>query len=190
MNLKELARKAVSTLFLSMLCLVAFAQGHQVSGIVKDATGESLIGANVLVKGTTNGAITDFEGKFSLSDVKSSDILVFSYIGCVTQEIKVGNQTQFDVTLNDDSQALEEVVVIGYGTVKRKDLTGSVTSVGADKLAAVPVASATEALTGKMAGVQITTTEGSPDAEMRIRVRGGGSITGDNREVLQRTICF
>ena len=180
MNLKELARKAVSTLFLSMLCLVAFAQGHQVSGIVKDATGESLIGANVLVKGTTNGAITDFEGKFSLSDVKSSDILVFSYIGCVTQEIKVGNQTQFDVTLNDDSQALEEVVVIGYGTVKRKDLTGSVTSVGADKLAAVPVASATEALTGKMAGVQITTTEGSPDAEMRIRVRGGGSITGDN----------
>ncbi|WP_288326085.1 TonB-dependent receptor [uncultured Phocaeicola sp.] len=163
-----------------MLCLVAFAQGHQVSGIVKDATGESLIGANVLVKGTTNGAITDFEGKFSLSDVKSSDILVFSYIGCVTQEIKVGNQTQFDVTLNDDSQALEEVVVIGYGTVKRKDLTGSVTSVGADKLAAVPVASATEALTGKMAGVQITTTEGSPDAEMRIRVRGGGSITGDN----------
>ena len=180
MNLKELARKAVSTLFLSMLCLVAFAQGHQVSGIVKDATGESLIGANVLVKGTTNGAITDFEGKFSLSDAKSSDILVFSYIGCVTQEIKVGNQTQFDVTLNDDSQALEEVVVIGYGTVKRKDLTGSVTSVGADKLAAVPVASATEALTGKMAGVQITTTEGSPDAEMRIRVRGGGSITGDN----------
>ena len=180
MNLKELARKAVSTLFLSMLCLVAFAQGHQVSGIVKDATGESLIGANVLVKGTTNGAITDFEGKFSLSDVKSSDILVFSYIGCVTQEIKVGNQTQFDVTLNDDSQALEEVVVIGYGTVKRKDLTGSVTSVGADKLAAVPVASATEALTGKMAGVQITTTEGSPDAEMKIRVRGGGSITGDN----------
>ncbi|WP_289630190.1 TonB-dependent receptor [uncultured Phocaeicola sp.] len=163
-----------------MLCLVAFAQGHQVSGIVKDATGESLIGANVLVKGTTNGAITDFEGKFSLSDVKSSDILVFSYIGCVTQEIKVGNQTQFDVTLNDDSQALEEVVVIGYGTVKRKDLTGSVTSVGADKLAAVPVASATEALTGKMAGVQITTTEGSPDAEMKIRVRGGGSITGDN----------
>lgn len=180
MNLKELARKAVSTLFLSMLCLVAVAQGHQVSGIVKDATGESLIGANVLVKGTTNGAITDFEGKFSLSDVKSSDILVFSYIGCVTQEIKVGNQTQFDVTLNDDSQALEEVVVIGYGTVKRKDLTGSVTSVGADKLAAVPVASATEALTGKMAGVQITTTEGSPDAEMKIRVRGGGSITGDN----------
>lgn len=180
MNLKELARKAVSTLFLSMLCLVAFAQGHQVNGIVKDATGESLIGANVLVKGTTNGAITDFEGKFSLSDVKSSDILVFSYIGCVTQEIKVGNQTQFDVTLNDDSQALEEVVVIGYGTVKRKDLTGSVTSVGADKLAAVPVASATEALTGKMAGVQITTTEGSPDAEMKIRVRGGGSITGDN----------
>lgn len=180
MNLKELARKAISTLFLSMLCLVTFAQGDQVSGVVKDATGEALIGANVLVKGTTNGTITDFDGKFSLSDVKSDDILVFSYIGCISQEIKVGNQKKFDVTLKDDSQALEEVVVIGYGTVKRKDLTGSVISVGADKLAAVPVASATEALTGKMAGVQITTTEGSPDAEMKIRVRGGGSITGDN----------
>lgn len=180
MNLRNLAKKALSTFFLSMLCLVAFAQGHQVSGIVKDAAGEPMIGANVLVKGTTNGTITDFDGNFSLSDVKTSDILVFSYIGCITQEIKVGNQTKFDVTLKDDSQALEEVVVIGYGTVKRKDLTGSVTSVGADKLAAVPVASATEALTGKMAGVQITTTEGSPDAEMKIRVRGGGSITGDN----------
>ena len=81
MNLRNLAKKALSTLLLSMLCLVAFAQGHQVNGIVKDATGEPMIGANVLVKGTTNGAITDFDGNFSLSNVKSSDILVFSYIG-------------------------------------------------------------------------------------------------------------
>lgn len=106
MNQKELAKKVVSVLFLSMLCLVAFAQGRQVSGIVKDATGEPMIGANVLVKGTTNGTITDFDGNFSLTNVKSSDILVFSYIGCISQEIKVNNQTKFDVTLKDDSQAL------------------------------------------------------------------------------------
>ena len=80
----------------------------------------------------------------------------------------------------DDAQALEEVVVIGYGTAKKKDLTGSVATVNSEALTVVPVASATEALTGKMAGVQITTTEGSPDAEMKIRVRGGGSITGAN----------
>ena len=97
-----------------------------------------------------------------------------------TQEASVKGKTQIDIVMEDDAQALEEVVVIGYGAVKRKDLTGSVATVSSDVLAAVPVASATEALTGKMAGVQITTTEGSPDAEMKIRVRGGGSITGDN----------
>ena len=163
-----------------MLCLTIFAQGHQVSGIVKDATGEPMIGANVMVKGTTNGTITDFDGNFTLSGVKASDVLVFSYIGCITQEIKVGNQTKFDVTLKDDAQALEEVVVIGYGTTKKKDLTGSVASVGGETLAKVPVTSAAEALTGRLPGVQITTTDGSPDAEMIIRVRGGGSVTGDN----------
>ena len=165
---------------MSMLCLTIFAQGHQVSGIVKDATGEPMIGANVMVKGTTNGTITDFDGNFTLSGVKASDVLVFSYIGCITQEIKVGNQTKFDVTLKDDAQALEEVVVIGYGTTKKKDLTGSVASVGGETLAKVPVTSAAEALTGRLPGVQITTTDGSPDAEMIIRVRGGGSVTGDN----------
>ena len=112
--------------------------------------------------------------------MKAGDVLVFSYIGCVTQEIKVGNQKKFDVTLKDDAQALEEVVVIGYGTTKKKDLTGSVASVGGETLAKVPVTSAAEALTGRLPGVQITTTDGSPDAEMIIRVRGGGSVTGDN----------
>lgn len=97
-----------------------------------------------------------------------------------TQEVSVKGQKTINVVLADDAQALEEVVVIGYGSVKRKDLTGSVATVNSDVLAAVPVASATEALTGKMAGVQITTTEGSPDAEMKIRVRGGGSISQSN----------
>lgn len=180
MNLNELIKKATVTLLMSALCLIAFAQGHQVSGTVLDGTGEPLIGVNVLIKGTTNGTVTDLDGNFIVFNVKQSDILVVSYVGFIPQEIKVGNQTKFNVTLKDDSKALDEVVVIGYGTAKRKDITGSVASVNSETLAAVPVASATEALQGKMAGVQITTTEGSPDAEMKIRVRGGGSITGDN----------
>lgn len=139
-----------------------------------------MIGVNVLVKGTTNGSITDLDGMYSISGVKNSDVLVVTYIGFVTQEVKVGNLKTIDIVLKEDSKTLEEVVVIGYGSVKKKDLTGSVATVNSESLAAVPVASATEALTGKMAGVQITTTEGSPDADMKIRVRGGGSITGDN----------
>lgn len=184
MNLKRMTKRVCLSFLMSMLCLTIFAQSHQVSGVVKDATGEPMIGANVMVKGTTNGTITDFDGNFTLSDVKASDVLVFSYIGCITQEIKVGKQTKFDVTLKDDAQALEEVVVIGYGTAKKKDLTGAVSTVKGADIARVPVTNAAEALTGKLAGVQITTADGSPDAEMLIRVRGGGSITGDNSPLL------
>ena len=134
MNLKELARKAVSTLFLSMLCLVAFAQ--TATGLVKDKTGEPMIGVNVLVKGTTNGTITDFDGKFSIPDVPSNATLVVSYIGYLTKEVKTGKDLV--IVLEEDNKTLDEVVVIGYGTVKRRDLTGSVASVTGEKLAANP----------------------------------------------------
>ena len=128
---------------------------------------------------TSNGTITNLNGDFSLK-VPANATLIVSYIGMKTQEIAIKGKNKIDVTLSDDTKALDEVVVIGYGTAKRKDITGSVATVSSEVLSAVPVASATEALQGKMAGVQITTTEGSPDAEMKIRVRGGGSITGDN----------
>ncbi len=155
------------------------AQTVTITGNVTDTTGEPIIGASVLEKGTTNGVITDFDGNFELR-VSGSAPLVISYVGMKSQEINIAGKTNIIVVLEDAAQALEEVVVIGYGTAKRKDITGSVASVSADAIAAVPVASAMEAITGKMAGVQISTTEGSPDAEMTIRVRGGGSITGDN----------
>ena len=175
--------KNMRAFLLSLLAVISLsvsAQNVTVKGTVTDKTGETVIGASVVQKGnTSNGTITDIDGNFSLS-VPSNATLVISYVGMTTQEIAVKGQKTINVVLADDAQALEEVVVIGYGTVKRKDLTGSVATVSSDVLAAVPVASATEALTGKMAGVQITTTEGSPDAEMKIRVRGGGSITGDN----------
>ena len=165
---------------LSFVCLFALAQGKQVSGIVKDTSGEPVIGANVIVKGTTNGTITGIDGDFTLSNVKKSDVIVFTFIGYKTEEVKYTGQSSVNVTLKDDTELLDEVVVIGYGTVNKRDLTGSVASVKAEDIAAVPVSSAVEALTGKLAGVNITTTEGSPDAEMKIRVRGGGSLSQDN----------
>ncbi|HIZ92591.1 MAG TPA: TonB-dependent receptor [Candidatus Bacteroides merdavium] len=179
-NKMKTMRTALLTLLVALISLSVSAQNVTVKGTVKDKTGETVIGASVVEKGnTSNGTITDIDGNYTIS-VPANATIVFSYVGMTTQEASVKGKTQIDIVMEDDAQALEEVVVIGYGAVKRKDLTGSVATVSSDVLAAVPVASATEALTGKMAGVQITTTEGSPDAEMKIRVRGGGSITGDN----------
>ena len=180
MNLKDLTKKALATVVLSLLSLVALAQTQTVTGVVTDDFGEPMIGVNVSVKGTTNGSITDFDGNYSLQNVKATDVLVFSYIGYTSKEVTVGNQSKIDMQMLEDQTALEEVVVVGYGTMKKKDLTGSVTTVGSDKLTEVPVANAAEALQGKMAGVQITAGEGSPDASVSIRVRGGGSITQSN----------
>ncbi|MDR0658179.1 MAG: TonB-dependent receptor [Mediterranea sp.] len=153
------------------------AQTITVTGNVKDNTGEPVIGASVVQKGTTgNGSITDLDGNYRLS-VPSNATIIISYIGMKTQEIAVNGKSRIDVTLTDDAYALDEVVAIGYATMRRGDLTGAISSVSAKDIAAVPVASVSQALTGKMAGVQVTTTDGSPDAEIKIRVRGGGSIT-------------
>ena len=173
-------RTALLFLLVAMISLSVSAQNVTVKGTVKDKTGETVIGASVVQKGNTgNGTITDIDGNFTLS-VPANSTLVISYVGMKTQEIALKGQTKINVVLDDDSQALDEVVVIGYGTVQKKDLTGSVASVSAKQLSAVPVSNASEALQGKMAGVQITQTEGSPDADIRIRVRGGGSLSQDN----------
>ncbi len=167
-------------LVLSMTCLMAAAQGGSVQGIVTEKSGEPMIGVNVVVKGTTNGTITGIDGDYALSGVKKGDIISFSYIGYKPLEVKYEGKSPLNAVMEEDSETLEEVVVIGYGTVSKRDLTGSVASVSADDIAAVPVSSATEALTGKLPGVNITTTEGSPDADVKIRVRGGGSLSQDN----------
>jgi len=156
------------------------AQVRTVTGVVKDATGETIIAASVIVKGTSIGTVTNIDGAYRLEVPTSAKTLVFSYVGMQTQEVAITGNV-INVTMKDDAQMLDEVVAIGYGTVKRRDITGSVASVSADALAAIPVTSAMEAISGKLAGVQVTTTEGSPDAEVKIRVRGGGSITGDNK---------
>ena len=180
MNRLLLLRRVYSTFLLSMFCVLAFAQGKQITGVIKDGTGEPMIGVNVLVKGTTNGTITDFDGKFAISDVKNSDVLTITYVGYVQQSIPVGNQTSFNIILKEDTETLGEVVVIGYGTVKKRDLTGSVASVSNETLTANPVSDVSQALQGKLAGVSVTSQDGRPGAEVSIRVRGGGSITQSN----------
>lgn len=157
----------------------ALAQTRDVSGTVRSDDGTTLPGASVLEKGTNNGTVTDSDGKFSMS-VSGEATLVISFIGMKPMEVPVGSQTTFDVTLETDITQLDDVVVIGYGTQKKSDLTGSIVSVVGDDLKKIPVSTVAESLTGRMAGVQVTATEGSPDAEIRIRVRGGGSITQDN----------
>ena len=149
MNLKRLAKRALATLSLSMLCLIAFAQGHQISGTVIDGTGEPIIGANVLEVGTTNGVITDIDGNFKLSVQPNAKIQV-SFIGYITQTVTVGSQKNIKVTLKEDAQALDEVVVVGYGTMKKTDVTGSLASVSADKLAARGALRVEDALQGSL----------------------------------------
>lgn len=154
-------------------------QNRRISGVVKDASGESIIGANVNVKGTTVGSITDIDGKFSF-DAPEKGTLVVSFIGYTTLNIELKGKTQFDIILKEDALMLDEVVAIGYATVKRKDLTGSVASVKSEDLLKVPTSDITQALAGRMAGVQIMQSEGAPGSSVSIRVRGGISITQSN----------
>lgn len=179
-NLKATKRRFLVNLLLLIFCSAGvFAQERTITGVVKDTHGEPIIGANVMVKGTGIGDATDIDGNYRLTAPASATALQVSYIGMRDIEVPItGNVV--NITMEEDVASLDEVVVIGYGTQRRRDLTGSVSSVSSEAIAAVPVASVTEAMTGKMAGVQITTTEGSPDAEMKIRVRGGGSITQSN----------
>ena len=156
------------------------AQVKSVTGVVKDALGETIIGASVIVKGTKAATITNVDGAYNLNVPSEGKVLVISYIGMESQEVPIKGNV-INVSLQNVDKSLDEVVVIGYGTAKRKDITGSISSVKAEELASIPVSSVAEAISGKLAGVQVTTTEGSPDADIKIRVRGGGSITGDNK---------
>ena len=175
--------KSMRSVLLLAVCLVAgVLQAQNVKINVKDAMGEAVIGASVIEQGTRNGGVTDFDGNFTLKSTGKP--VVISYIGMKTQTINVKGKSSVNVVLEDDNTTLNDVVVIGYGAVRKKDLTGSVATVTGQDLVKVPVSNVSEALTGKMAGVNITTTDGSPDAEVLIRVRGGGSITGDNSPLI------
>lgn len=190
MDLKSLTRRAALTILSSMLCLVAFAQNHQVTGTIRDAAGEPMIGVNVLEKGTTNGTITDFDGNYSLS-VDGNGVLVFSYIGFQSQEIAVANKTKIDVTMAEDTETLEEVVVVGYGVMKKNDLTGSVGSVSTEKLVSKGAPTVMESLQGSVPGVNITQSSGRTGGDFNIEIRGRSSTNSSTTPlyVVDGIIC-
>ena len=170
-------------LLLAFMLFVGNITAQTIKGTVTDSSGEPVIGATVMETGTQNGVVTDIDGNFTLQNVKGKTLTI-SYIGMKTQTVTLDGKTNYAFVLEDEASTLNDVVVIGYGTARKKDLTGSVATVKGQDLVKVPVANVTEALSGKMAGVNITTTDGSPDAEILIRVRGGGSITGDNSPLI------
>ncbi|RJE70455.1 TonB-dependent receptor [Reichenbachiella sp. MSK19-1] len=169
------------------MCLLSFWASAQttVTGVVTSSEdGESVPGATVLVKGTTNGTITDLDGKYSLS-VPESATLVVSFVGFEQQEVAVGSRSVVDVSLNTDYQQLEEVVVVGYGTVKKSDNTGSLSSVKSEELNAFPTLNAVQGLQGRAAGVQIQSTNGGqPGAAMSMKIRGGSSVNASSQPLV------
>ena len=174
--------QTILTLMLGLFLSVgAYAQNITVKGHVKDALG-GVIGANVVEKGnSTNGTITDLDGNFTLT-VPQGATLVVSFIGYKTQEVAAAPSVI--ITLQDDAELLGEVVVIGYGTAKKNDLTGSVTAISADKMVKGAVTSATDMLVGKAAGVSVITDGGAPGAGATIRVRGGSSMSASNNPLI------
>lgn len=151
---------------------------RQIKGKVVDAAGETVIGANVLEKGTTNGVITDIDGNFVLN-VSSGATLEISYIGYVTQTIKVTNQTSLHIVLKEDSETLDEVVVVGYGTMKKSDLSGASVSVGEDAIKGSVITNLDQSLQGRAAGVSAVSTSGTPGSSSSIRVRGQATINSN-----------
>ena len=178
----KLDLKFTHTLFLIIACAY-FSNAQTVTtikGNIVDSNGEALIGATVLEKGTTNGTQADFDGNFSLERVKSDGTLIVSYVGFKTVEISIDGQSYISIALEIDSDELEEVVLIGYGSQKKSDLTGAVGSVKSGQMMERPVATINQALMGKVSGVQINTASGRPGGRTKVRIRGISSINTGN----------
>lgn len=182
----EIRRNVVSRFLLlwvvgMLLSVQVFAQGLTVKGVVKDNTGMGVIGANILVKGTTNGTITDFDGNFTL-EAKKGDVIVISFIGYKTQELPAA--ATMNVTLQDDTEVLEDVVVIGYGSVKKEDLSGSVVAIKAEEMNKGAVTSPQELMMGKVPGLSVAQGDGGPGSGSTIRIRGGASLNASNNPLI------
>ena len=175
-------RKVLTCLAVSLAAMDMSAQSTTIHGKVVDNEGLEVIGATISLKGEKGvGTVTDLDGNFTLKTKDAAkDILVISYIGMKTQEVRVKGKTQIDVRMETDAINMEDVVVIGYATVQRKDLTGSVSSIKSDELLKVPAGDISQALTGRIAGLQVTSADGAPGAGISIRVRGGISISQSN----------
>jgi TonB-linked SusC/RagA family outer membrane protein len=169
--------KKILTLFLVMLTLLVYSQEKNITGNVTDMAGTPLLGVTVLIKGSRKGTTTDFDGNYTIR-AKPKDVLVFSYLGSETKEVTVGAKSTLNVSLSDTSMALEEVVVIGYGSVKKSDLTGSVSSIKAAEITKAGMVGIDQALAGKAAGILVTQNSGEPGAGASIRIRGVSSLNG------------
>lgn len=178
MEFKVLKRRSSVLLGTMMISSVTFAQ-KVVTGHVVDEKGDDVVGATVRVKGTTNGAATNINGGFSLSNVLDTDVLEISYVGYDPQKVSVGKKNRFEITLTEDGKLLNETVVVGYGVMKKSDVTGAMVSLGDKELKAMPVSNALEAMQGKAAGLDITSSQ-RPGEIGKIRIRGDRSLTGSN----------
>lgn len=178
--LKEKLSKLLFTVLFLMTVSVLSAQVKTITGVVTDNAGEPVIGASVAIDGTTNGDITDLDGRFTLSNVVENATLKISYIGYASQTISVRGQTNFRITLTEDEQQLEEVIVIGYGTAKKNNVTSAVSKMDSKSIENRPMARAETALQGQLAGVTVRTTTGEPGADMQIRVRGAASVNASS----------
>ncbi|MGL2988053.1 SusC/RagA family TonB-linked outer membrane protein [Flavobacterium sp. RSSA_27] len=175
-------------LFLAFVSIMGsgqlYAQGTVVEGTVKDASGLTLPGVNILEKGTTNGVSTDFDGNFKIKVSNPKAVLTFSFIGFKNHTENVNGRKSIQILMEEEANQLNEVVVIGYGTAKKSDLTGSVATISGGDLKKQSISNVAETLTGRLAGVQVSSAEGSPDAEVKIRIRGGGSLTQDSSPLI------
>ena len=169
-------RRGFLVAFFAILSISVFAQCKSVTGTVTDKDGEPLVGVSVLIKGTSLGAATDLDGNYTLKNVPADAVLEFRYVGCTPQDIKVAGKDRIDVVMQEDSAMLDEVVVVGYGVQKKSDVRGSLSSVSAEDLTTRPVSNAFEALQGKAAGVDITTSE-RPGTVGSVRIRGNRSLS-------------
>ncbi|WP_373399461.1 TonB-dependent receptor plug domain-containing protein [Algoriphagus halophilus] len=152
-----------------------------VSGVVLDDTNSPLPGVSVIEKGTSNGVVTDLDGKFTLTVNSEESVLIFSFIGMQTIELPVGDRRTFNLTMTPDETSLDEVIVVGYGTVKKSDLTGSVGVVGSEELLKAPINNALQGLKGKVAGVNVFLNSGSPSSSPRVLIRGLGTINSSSQ---------
>ena len=183
-NFKEIfktlfMRKKITVLLFMFIGMCIHSQTMTIKGVVKDAiTGETLPGVSVIIKGTTTGTETDFDGLYSLSNVNKGAILVFNYLGMKTKEV-VANTTEINVLLEESAEALDEIVVVGYGKQKRKDVTGSVSLIGEETLEALRPIDATSALQGTTSGVAVNLSSGAPGAKVNILIRGVSSNTNN-----------
>lgn len=156
----------------------------QISGLVTDNSGEALPGASILEKGTNNGTSTDFDGKYTLNVSDENAILVVSFIGYTAKEVPVQGKKVVNIKLQEDASKLDEIVVVGYGSQRKSDLTGSVSSISSSELTEIPLTRADQLIQGRAAGVSITSTDGSPGGNVKIRIRGANSINGDNEPLV------